>query len=133
MMPSPQFAQCHTGNQLMSCSVPVLCGLYGGLDDALLAVYHCLQSFRGFPFIVFTDAYNRLNETKHFTSGQKLSAFVNERNFGKCVAGPVQNGMHQSPCCVWIWQSDALQKEAFKKYMDSREAELTKKYGGKND
>jgi len=112
----------------MSCSVPVLGSLYGGLDDCLLAVYHCLQSFRGFPFIVFTDSYNR-NRPNY---GQQLAAFVAEKKFGTVTEGPVKNGMHHSPVCVWIWESDSKQKNDFVAYMNTREAEFSKKYEANN-
>jgi hypothetical protein len=126
-MPKAIYATCFTGNNLQSCSVPVLSGLYGGIDDCLLAAFACLTGYSNYPFIIFSDAVNTSVKGEPF-NGTKLAAFVNDKKFGECIQGPQGRGVHGTPVTVWIWALDQGQKDAFYAYMRGRETELIAKY-----
>lgn len=122
-MIKPHYARCHTGNHLNSCSVPELNGLYGGVDDCLLAVMQCVVTFP-YPFVIFSDASSR---EPGKTKGQDLAAFVTKMGFGKIIETPVCYGTHATLIQVWVWDFEGKHK-AFLKYMDSRMPELEKAY-----
>ena len=118
----PQYAQCSTTNNLMSCSILVLSGMFGGVDDCLVSLYNAIYRGQRYGFVVWSDAVKEGS-----LRGEKIAEVL--KNYGNVHETPPRDGAHGVGCPVKVWCWDLGDRDGFVKYIDSRRPELEAKYG----